>query len=88
MEGNGPIMGTPKRAGVLVMGRNLSAVDATGARIMGIDPQKVPYLAEASGVLGAIRETEIRQRGETVASVRDDFALVEKITAQKGIRLP
>ena len=29
MEGDGPIMGTPRQAGVLVMGTNLPAVDAT-----------------------------------------------------------
>ena len=29
MEGDGPIMGTPKASGVLVMGTNLPAVDAT-----------------------------------------------------------
>ena len=40
MEGDGPIMGTPRKAGVLVMGRNLPAVDATSARIMGIDPSE------------------------------------------------
>ena len=88
MEGDGPIMGTPRRAGVLVMGRNLPAVDATSARIMGIDPHKVPYLVAASDRLGPIREFYIRQRGETTASVRTDFALVEKISAQKNLRLP
>ena len=40
MEGDGPIMGTPKNAGVIVMGRNLPAVDATCCRIMGINPTK------------------------------------------------
>ena len=87
MEGDGPIMGTPKHAGVLVMGRNLPAVDATCARIMGIDPHKVSYLAAASGRLGPIRDSDIRQRGEAIASVRTDFALVEKIAAHKGLRL-
>ena len=53
MEGDGPIMGTPKEAGVLVMGRNLTAVDATCARIMGIDPFRVKYLAAADGRLGS-----------------------------------
>ena len=52
MEGDGPIMGTPKPAGVLVMGRDLPAVDATAARIMGIDPLKVTYLRAAHGGLG------------------------------------
>ena len=86
MEGDGPIMGTPKKAGILVMGRNPLAVDATGARTMGIDPGKVPYLSEASGRLGSIREPDIRQRGEAVADVRTDFALLEHIAAQKGLR--
>jgi uncharacterized protein (DUF362 family) len=79
-------MGTPRKAGVLVMGRNLPAVDATSARIMGVDPRKVPYLAAASGSLGPIREFLIRQRGEPIASVRTDFALMENIPAQRGLR--
>ena len=69
------------------MGRNLAAVDATCARAMGIDPSKVVHLAAASGRLGTIRESDIRQRGENIASVRTDFALMEKIHAQRGLRL-
>lgn len=87
MEGDGPIMGEPRKAGVLVMGRIPAAVDATGARIMGVDPYKVPYLAAASDRLGPIRESIIPQRGETIASVRTDFALLENIQAHKGLRL-
>jgi uncharacterized protein (DUF362 family) len=87
MEGDGPIMGTPKRAGVIVMGRNLPAVDATCARIMGIDPYKVSYLAASSERLGPIRERQIRQRGEPIISVRTDFSLMEKIDAHRGLRL-
>ena len=87
MEGDGPIMGTPKHAGVLVMGRNLPAVDATCARIMGVDPHRVPYLAMSSNKIGPIQESSIIQRGEAVASVRTDFALAEKIDAHRGIRL-
>jgi uncharacterized protein (DUF362 family) len=86
MEGDGPIMGTPKQAGVLVMGRNLPAVDATCARIMGIDPQKVPYLAAAEGSLGPIRERYIHQRGETILSVHTDFSLAENIGVHRGLR--
>ena len=88
MEGDGPIMGTPKQAGLLVMGRNAPSVDATCARIMGIDPHKVSYLEAASGRLGPIRESSIIQRGEAIASLRTDFSLVEKIDAHRGLRLP
>jgi uncharacterized protein (DUF362 family) len=87
MEGDGPIMGTPKPAGVLVLGRNLPAVDATAARIMGIDPRKVDYLRQANGVLGTILADNILQRGESLAAVRTDFALDESIPAHQGLRL-
>lgn len=87
MEGDGPIMGTPKEAGVLVMGRNLPAVDATCARIMGINPRRIPYLEMAAGRLGPIREANIRQLGESIAAVRTPFALIEAIPAHRGIKL-
>ncbi len=87
MEGDGPIMGSPVPAGVLVMGRNLPAVDATGARLMGIDPRKIAYLKRSSAVLGPIGEENIDQRGERIASVRRDFLLLDHIPAQKNLRL-
>lgn len=86
MEGDGPIMGTPKEVGVLVMGRNLTAVDATCARIMGVNPYRVRYLAKADGRLGPVRENSIMQVGETIASVRTNFQLLEHIPAHRGLR--
>jgi len=85
MEGDGPIMGTAKAAGVLVVGTNLPAVDASAARVMGIEPARIRYLADAAGWLGPIAEAAIHQVGETLASVRTPFALVEKIPAQKAL---
>ena len=87
MEGDGPIMGTPVQANMLVMGRNLTAVDATCARVMGINPQKISYLKRASGWLGAIRESNIEQRGESITSVRKNFQLLDFIPSHRGIRL-
>jgi uncharacterized protein (DUF362 family) len=83
MEGNGPIQGTPKPAGVLVMGRDLVAVDATCARVMGIDPEKLDYLRMAAD-LGHLHTGRIEQRGETVASVQTNFALMNEY---KNLRL-
>jgi len=83
MEGNGPIQGTPKPAGVLVMGRDLVAVDSTCCRIMGIDPEKVEYLRLAAD-LGHVHPGRIEQRGETIASVQTNFALIEEFS---GLRL-
>jgi uncharacterized protein (DUF362 family) len=84
MEGDGPIMGTPKQAGVLVMGRSLPSVDATSCRIMGINPHKVPHLANADR-FGPIRESDILQCGETIRSVRTRFQLLSKIKAQRPL---
>lgn len=80
MEGNGPIQGTPKQVGVLVMGQDLPAVDATCCRIMGIDPSKVEYLTKAGDVLGVIEESRIEQRGERIAEVRTNFQLIKQFS--------
>ncbi|WP_435011143.1 DUF362 domain-containing protein [Tundrisphaera lichenicola] len=77
MEGDGPIMGTPVASGVLVMGANLPAVDATAARLMGLDPRRIPYLAEASGRLGPIADRHIRQRGESIDRLARTFAILD-----------
>ena len=87
MEGDGPIMGDPKRVGVLVMGRNLAAVDATCCRIMGIDPYQVSYLERADNWLGPVSEGAIEQRGEAILTVRTNFNLIDSIPAHRGLRL-
>lgn len=76
MEGNGPIQGTPKHVGALVMGSDLPAVDATCCRIMGIDPAKIEYLSRAADNLGVIDASRIDQRGEDPAALRTNFALL------------
>jgi uncharacterized protein (DUF362 family) len=86
MEGDGPIMGDPKPAGVLVMGRNFPAVDATCARIAKIDPFKIGYLQKADYVLGPIQEADIIQVGEPISSVATAFKLLDYIPAQRGLR--
>jgi uncharacterized protein (DUF362 family) len=53
------------------------AVDSTCARIMGIDPEKIDYLRMAAN-LGHVHPERIEQRGETVASVRTNFALMDE----------
>src|SRR5262249_6880595 len=77
MEGDGPIMGTPKHAGVLVMGRNLPAVDATCARLMKINPERVEYLAGADGSPGPIAEDQVEQRGELISALAQAFRLLD-----------
>ena len=76
MEGHGPIMGTARKAGVLVMGDNALAVDATAARVMGVDPARVDYLAMAHKLrLGSLRPADIQVVGGAVDRFRSDFVL-------------
>ena len=77
MEGDGPIMGTPKPVGCVIMGPNMTAVDATAVRIMGLYPYGIDYLTGASGWLGPIHEHNIIQRGETIALFEARFEVLD-----------
>jgi uncharacterized protein (DUF362 family) len=80
MEGNGPIQGRPKQAGVVVAGRDLAAVDATCCQIMGIDPRKIEYLKLAVGDVDELMRS-IHQIGAPVESVRTRFQLLPEWSA-------
>ena len=76
MEGNGPIQGTPKDSGVLILGNDPVAVDATCCRVMGLVPERVKYLSGAGTLLGHLKVDKIQQLGEPIASVRTCFAVL------------
>jgi len=76
MEGDGPIMGKPRPVGFVAMGADPVAVDATCARVIGLDPQKIPYLKTAGEFLGHTDESRIDQRGETVARYATRFDVI------------
>ena len=78
MEGNGPIQGKPKPAGVIVSGNDPVAVDASCCRIMGIEPARIEYLTLAGG-LDRIAEKNIRQIGEKLDSVATQFELIMEL---------
>ncbi len=84
MEGNGPIQGVPKTCGVLVLGDDPVAVDATCARIMGLVPERVEYLAHAATLLGHIQEKKISQIGESISSVRNPFDVLDSFQRLRG----
>jgi len=75
MEGNGPIQGRRKHAGVIVAGADRVAVDATACRVMGIDPGRIRYLRMAE-TAGQTEEGNVRQIGEEPRAVRTDFELI------------
>ena len=77
MEGDGPLNGTAKPMGALIMGCDMVAVDATCCRLMQLDPERIGYLIMGYGKkLGFLREAEIEQLGETIASLAKPFETV------------
>ena len=78
MEGNGPIQGKAKPCGLIVMGDDPVAVDATCARIMALAPERVDYLASAGLMLGHVAEEKIRQLGESIENVRTPFEVLDE----------
>jgi uncharacterized protein (DUF362 family) len=76
MEGDGPLRGETVQSGVIIMGDNLTAVDATGARVMGLNPERLLYLKVMEQHRGVLRESRIEQLGELVSAVRCDFRVL------------
>ncbi len=78
MEGDGPILGSMKPMGLILVGASLAAVDATAARIMGLEPRRVAYLGLAPSRLGPIADYQIEQRGERWQTVASPFQLIKQ----------
>jgi uncharacterized protein (DUF362 family) len=76
MEGDGPILGSCKPMGLILVGGNVTALDATAARIMRLAPERIAYLALAKNRLGPLDERLIEQRGESWQSVASPFAIL------------
>ena len=77
MDGNGPLQGEAKKAGVLIFGADLVAVDATAARLMKIEPRRIDYLATAGDFLGNIGYEQIEQIGEPLERYQQDFRVID-----------
>ena len=79
MEGDGPLLGTSVKSEVILMGENLTAVDATAARLMGIYPENIDYLNLMVPYKGTVNDARIQQLGETLSSVQQDFYVLPMI---------
>ena len=76
MEGNGPLNGTPRYLGKIVLADDAVAADATCARLMGFEPSRIPHIKEASKFLGNSAARLIDQAGETLTQPDVPFQLV------------
>ncbi len=66
MEGNGPLNGTSRPLGKIVLSDDPVAADATCARLMGFDPLRIIHIGEGSRFLGNAEPAHIDQLGDTV----------------------
>jgi uncharacterized protein (DUF362 family) len=60
MEGKGPTNGSPVKMDLIIAGKDPVATDATGARVMGLDPHEISHIRTANQKgLGNIDNIEI-----------------------------
>ena len=76
MEGNGPLQGTPRDLGKIVLADDPVAADATCARLMGFDPRNVRHLSDGSRFLGNLRADRITMLAEPVETRIRPFAVL------------
>ena len=76
MEGNGPLNGTPRELGKIVLADDLVAADSTCARLMGFEPERIVHLRESSRFIGNLSPALIDQVGETLQPQTTPFQLV------------
>ncbi|MFQ5400861.1 MAG: DUF362 domain-containing protein [Anaerolineae bacterium] len=77
MEGDGPLHGDVTKSGHVVMGENLTAVDATAARLMGVYPERIDYLVHMMRFGGTVNAHRIYQIGENTSELAQDFAVMK-----------
>jgi uncharacterized protein (DUF362 family) len=56
MEGDGPLNGTAKELGIVLLSDDPVAADATLARKLGFIPNRIPYIRAAGNFLGNLDE--------------------------------
>jgi len=78
MEGNGPLQGTPRELGKIVLADDPVAADAICARLMGFNPLKIRHLSDGSRFLGNVRSDRIAMLAEPAETRIRPFAVLPK----------
>ena len=76
MEGNGPLHGSPRNLGRIVLADDSVAADFVCTRLMGLNPLRVNYLAQAAEFLGNGMPERIVQLGEPMPHTMQPFAVL------------
>lgn len=71
MEGNGPVIGTPRPLGLIVLGRNPVEVDSVITSLMGFNPDDVNHIARAHRMgVGEMSLEKIEVLGDAWKGIR------------------
>ncbi|MBD3205256.1 DUF362 domain-containing protein [Candidatus Bathyarchaeota archaeon] len=85
MEGNGPVIGTPRCLDVIISGKNLVSVDSVCSMIMGYNPGEIPHIAlSAAKGLGPTSLDEIEIIGTDLGEFTDGFEPPYSLRATLG----
>jgi len=76
MEGNGPLSGKPRPLNRIVLADDPVAADATCARLMGLDADRIVHIRAGAQFLGNSSIAQIDQLGEPVRTPMTPFELV------------
>jgi uncharacterized protein (DUF362 family) len=85
MEGNGPLNGRPRPLWTVVLADDPVAADATCARLMGFEPDRIPHIHEASHFLGNSSPDLIEQAGEVLRPPEVPFQVVPEFQHIRAI---
>ena len=85
MEGNGPLNGTPRPLGKIVLADDPVAADATCARLMGFEPERIGHIREGSRFLGNASPALIDQVGETANAPATPFQVVSEFRRLRAL---
>lgn len=78
MEGNGPLNGTARHLGKIVLADDPIAADATCARLMGFEPERITHIREGARFLGNLSPTLVDQVGESLTAPATPFDVVHE----------
>lgn len=78
MEGNGPLAGSPRHLGKLVLADDPVTADATCTRLMGFLPERVPHITAATKFLGNMSLDRMEQMAGQAVSPLVPFEAVQE----------
>ncbi len=85
MEGNGPLNGSARPLGKIVLADDSVAADATCARLMGFEPERIGHIHEGSRFLGNASPALIEQVGETANAPATPFQVVPEFRRLRAL---